>query len=160
MLEPTRKRYILLTNTTTTKEIYLKDRVITYIPFIDLVPFIIPLKSANDLLYSCFISDNILFFHYILKKKNNQRAFQFTISNRIYHGNLCPIKFANHMYKCCNAVDLYLPFYFHMKDHLRLGNPHIPLILYCSNTILSINQLSCFCCINARKQEKKHDYEN
>lgn len=90
------------------------------------------------------------FFHYILKKKNNQRAFQFTISNVI----------SSLQTTCTNAVDLYLPFYFHMKDHLRLGNPHISLILYCGNTILSINQLSCFCCINARKQEKKHDYEN
>lgn len=59
-----------------------------------------------------------------------------------------------------NVVDLNLPFYFHMKDHLRQGNPHIFLILYCSNTILCINQLSCFCCRNARTQEKKHDYEN
>lgn len=53
------------------KEIYLKDRVIIYILFIDLVFFIIFFKFVNDLFYSCFISDNILFFYYIFKKKNN-----------------------------------------------------------------------------------------
>lgn len=49
------------------------------------------------------------------------------------------------------------PFYFHMKDHLRLGNRHILLLFHCSNTISCIYQLNCFCCSNARKQETREN---